>query len=203
MHLSSSKVLPVINTNHTATIAAELENDEIVVGQCEISHPVRSPPKASTSNPTSSNQAGGSWNWNVKNFDPPSDPISEHGNGTSQSGIAGTPTSQIFDPFSTHHLRVSGGFEALVSSSSSRPMPSPSLLAVGNSGDGLDPEQEDDQEQEDEDDDECFVEDQGASTSSGAKTNAGTEKSARGNVAFDKDKGESQEDQLGARIKSE
>ncbi|PWN52205.1 UPF0052-domain-containing protein [Violaceomyces palustris] len=34
-----SKVLPVINTNHTATIAAELEDGEIIVGQCEISHP--------------------------------------------------------------------------------------------------------------------------------------------------------------------
>ncbi|SNX82977.1 uncharacterized protein MEPE_01683 [Melanopsichium pennsylvanicum] len=33
------KVLPVINTNHTATIAAELEDGEILVGQCEISHP--------------------------------------------------------------------------------------------------------------------------------------------------------------------
>lgn len=33
------KVLPVINTNHTATIAAELEDGEMVVGQCEISHP--------------------------------------------------------------------------------------------------------------------------------------------------------------------
>lgn len=35
----ASKVLPVINTNHTATIAAELEDGEIIVGQCEISHP--------------------------------------------------------------------------------------------------------------------------------------------------------------------
>lgn len=34
------KVVPVINTNHTATIAAVLENGKVVVGQCEISHPV-------------------------------------------------------------------------------------------------------------------------------------------------------------------
>ncbi|KAI7872640.1 hypothetical protein BDF14DRAFT_1715995 [Spinellus fusiger] len=32
-------VVPVINTNHTATIAAMLENNDILVGQCEISHP--------------------------------------------------------------------------------------------------------------------------------------------------------------------
>lgn len=39
----ASKVLPVINTNHTATIAAELEDGEMIVGQCEISHPAPKP----------------------------------------------------------------------------------------------------------------------------------------------------------------
>ncbi|KAF7796586.1 hypothetical protein EIP86_007767 [Pleurotus ostreatoroseus] len=34
-------ILPVIVTNHTVTIAAELENGARLVGQCEISHPVR------------------------------------------------------------------------------------------------------------------------------------------------------------------
>ncbi|TKY87283.1 hypothetical protein EX895_003960 [Sporisorium graminicola] len=43
----ASKVLPVINTNHTATIAAELEDGEMIVGQCEISHPAPKPIKAS------------------------------------------------------------------------------------------------------------------------------------------------------------
>ncbi|CBQ72103.1 conserved hypothetical protein [Sporisorium reilianum SRZ2] len=42
----ASKVLPVINTNHTATIAAELEDGEMIVGQCEISHPAPSAVKA-------------------------------------------------------------------------------------------------------------------------------------------------------------
>ncbi|KAI9026523.1 hypothetical protein CLU79DRAFT_698377 [Phycomyces nitens] len=32
-------VVPVINTNHTAAIAARLENGEVLHGQCEISHP--------------------------------------------------------------------------------------------------------------------------------------------------------------------
>ena len=32
-------ILPVLVTNHTVTIAAELENGETIVGQCEISHP--------------------------------------------------------------------------------------------------------------------------------------------------------------------
>lgn len=38
---SGSSVLPCINTNHTATIAAELEDGSTIVGQCEISHPAR------------------------------------------------------------------------------------------------------------------------------------------------------------------
>ncbi|KAI0638853.1 UPF0052-domain-containing protein [Trametes polyzona] len=40
---SQANILPVIVTNHTVTIAAELENGERLVGQCEISHPVRQP----------------------------------------------------------------------------------------------------------------------------------------------------------------
>ncbi|KAH0838708.1 UPF0052-domain-containing protein [Lanmaoa asiatica] len=35
-----ANILPVIITNHTVTIAAELENGTRLVGQCEISHPV-------------------------------------------------------------------------------------------------------------------------------------------------------------------
>ncbi|KAJ6519249.1 UPF0052-domain-containing protein [Mycena sanguinolenta] len=37
---SQANILPVIVTNHTVTIATELENGEKLVGQCEISHPV-------------------------------------------------------------------------------------------------------------------------------------------------------------------
>ncbi|KAJ8520366.1 hypothetical protein ONZ45_g2827 [Pleurotus djamor] len=37
---SQATILPVIITNHTVTIAAELENGGRLVGQCEISHPV-------------------------------------------------------------------------------------------------------------------------------------------------------------------
>lgn len=37
---SQATILPVIVTNHTVTIAAELENGIRLVGQCEISHPV-------------------------------------------------------------------------------------------------------------------------------------------------------------------
>ncbi|KAJ3751115.1 UPF0052-domain-containing protein [Lentinula detonsa] len=37
---SQANILPVIVTNHTVTIAAELENGERIVGQCDISHPV-------------------------------------------------------------------------------------------------------------------------------------------------------------------
>ncbi|KAF9535798.1 hypothetical protein CPB83DRAFT_34779 [Crepidotus variabilis] len=37
---SQAHILPVIVTNHTVTIAAELTDGERLVGQCEISHPV-------------------------------------------------------------------------------------------------------------------------------------------------------------------
>ncbi|KAF9242348.1 hypothetical protein BU15DRAFT_24361, partial [Melanogaster broomeanus] len=37
---SQANILPIIVTNHTVTIAAELENGSRLVGQCEISHPV-------------------------------------------------------------------------------------------------------------------------------------------------------------------
>ncbi|KAN0101027.1 hypothetical protein V8E55_001011 [Tylopilus felleus] len=40
---SQANILPVIVTNHTVTIAAELENGIRLVGQCEISHPVNPP----------------------------------------------------------------------------------------------------------------------------------------------------------------
>ncbi|KAL0949031.1 hypothetical protein HGRIS_009126 [Hohenbuehelia grisea] len=40
---SQATILPVIVTNHTVTIAAELENGAKLVGQCEISHPVTQP----------------------------------------------------------------------------------------------------------------------------------------------------------------
>lgn len=36
------RVLPVINTNHTATIAATLQSGQVILGQCEISHPAKS-----------------------------------------------------------------------------------------------------------------------------------------------------------------
>ncbi|KIK54602.1 hypothetical protein GYMLUDRAFT_76941 [Collybiopsis luxurians FD-317 M1] len=41
---SQANILPVIVTNHTVTIAAELEDGERIVGQCDISHPVARAP---------------------------------------------------------------------------------------------------------------------------------------------------------------
>ncbi|KAH9983282.1 hypothetical protein BJV74DRAFT_851137 [Russula compacta] len=40
---SQANIVPVIATNHTVTIAAELTNGTHLVGQCEISHPVARP----------------------------------------------------------------------------------------------------------------------------------------------------------------
>jgi len=39
---SQANILPAIVTNHTCTLAAKLENSEVVVGQCQISHPTGS-----------------------------------------------------------------------------------------------------------------------------------------------------------------
>ncbi|KAF8912880.1 hypothetical protein CPB84DRAFT_1811880 [Gymnopilus junonius] len=39
---SQANILPAIVTNHTVTIAAELEDGQRLVGQCEISHPILS-----------------------------------------------------------------------------------------------------------------------------------------------------------------
>ncbi|KZT22076.1 UPF0052-domain-containing protein [Neolentinus lepideus HHB14362 ss-1] len=39
---SQANILPVIITNHTVTIAVELENGSKIIGQCNISHPVSS-----------------------------------------------------------------------------------------------------------------------------------------------------------------
>lgn len=195
MHLSSSKVLPIINTNHTATIAAELENEEIVVGQCEISHPIRNrQPSTSTSNPSSQFTDGSYFNSNQASG-------SNSGNG---SWVPGTPSSQIFDPFSNprNYLNVDSHSNNSTAIGGRPPLPSPSLLAVGNSGDGLDPEQEDDEDFE-EMDDGLIQDDEGlgdGADSSGAKKNGKGQ--SRGNVFFDKDFN-SEEDQLRARIRSE
>jgi len=43
----------VLVTNHTVTIAAELENGQILVGQCEISHPSPSLASPQTATKTS------------------------------------------------------------------------------------------------------------------------------------------------------
>lgn len=105
---SGGKVLPVINTNHTATIAAILEDGQVIVGQCEISHPAKRDSKDNAAVQRLSKRKA-------------------YFSGTH------TPSSQIFDPFST------------AASSSSR-------LTVGNVGDGLDPGSESDMDGEDEDD---------------------------------------------------
>ncbi|KAH8978484.1 UPF0052-domain-containing protein [Lactarius hatsudake] len=41
---SQANIIPVIATNHTVTISAELADGTHLVGQCEISHPVARPP---------------------------------------------------------------------------------------------------------------------------------------------------------------
>lgn len=50
---SQATILPVIVTNHTVTLAAELENGTNILGQCEISHPVPRAPTIALSLPPS------------------------------------------------------------------------------------------------------------------------------------------------------
>ncbi|KAH8120700.1 UPF0052-domain-containing protein [Phellopilus nigrolimitatus] len=51
---SQANIIPVVVTNHTVTIAAELESGRNIVGQCNISHPVNSETSFSlTPGPTS------------------------------------------------------------------------------------------------------------------------------------------------------
>ncbi|KZT61438.1 UPF0052-domain-containing protein [Calocera cornea HHB12733] len=52
---ANARILPVIVTNHTVTISAELTNGDTVIGQCDISHPVHGPrPHPRRSNSTRS-----------------------------------------------------------------------------------------------------------------------------------------------------
>ncbi|EJU01793.1 UPF0052-domain-containing protein [Dacryopinax primogenitus] len=39
---TNARILPTIVTNHTVTISAELMNGDAIIGQCDISHPIRS-----------------------------------------------------------------------------------------------------------------------------------------------------------------
>ncbi|CAO1613630.1 unnamed protein product [Sympodiomycopsis kandeliae] len=142
---SGAAVLPCINTNHTATIAAELEDGTTLVGQCEISHParpVRRPGQEGSGSDQSRLQL----------------PTSTYGQsnshlstGTEPSGMA-TPSSVIFDPIAT----VGSDFDAALNRSDLRrrneTQSHPGRRTVGNSEDGLSPE-EDPGQSEDEGDD--------------------------------------------------
>lgn len=115
------KVLPAINTNHTATIAAVLENGKVVVGQCEISHPSSPPDKRM---PGQTETPGGS----------------EHQSREVRRGLLSqmqssgiqTPASGIFDPLPSVSARGVA-----------------SRLLVGHIGDGLDPGSGSDSDNED------------------------------------------------------
>lgn len=168
----ASKVLPVINTNHTATIAAELEDGEIIVGQCEISHPAPKPIKAG-----SGGRKGETAAQPTQQQDPGllSAADSMQGLGLAEGGPStpgfGPPAHyHIDEPFATSNFTSTG-----VSSSAATPArgaaaaagPSPlfaqlveeraaayaaqarkGLTTVGNQKDGLDPE-DDDQDSQD------------------------------------------------------
>ncbi|KDN52882.1 hypothetical protein K437DRAFT_253831 [Tilletiaria anomala UBC 951] len=150
-----AKVIPVINTNHTATIAAELRSGDVIVGQCEISHPVAPvthQPKNISHSSTVRNR-GGIDPATLKRLD-----TSWHSS-PSASGQPGTPSSVIFDPF--HSLSIGGGAGDGVGGDLTSGAGTPAVVGqsvhlqakerersrrmhtVGNTGDGLDPEDAD------------------------------------------------------------
>ncbi|CAG8535633.1 341_t:CDS:2 [Scutellospora calospora] len=43
-----TRVIPIMNTNHSVAIAAELDNGHTIIGQCEISHPSQEPQDATS-----------------------------------------------------------------------------------------------------------------------------------------------------------
>jgi hypothetical protein len=74
------RVLPVINTNHTATIGAALEDGRMIVGQCDISHPA----VTATANKTKYERANTEFAARL---------------GLAQASGVQTPASAISDPF--------------------------------------------------------------------------------------------------------
>lgn len=180
---SGAAVLPCINTNHTATIAAELEDGSTLVGQCEISHPARP-----TRRPVLQQQQGHS-----------------SYNHTSEPSAIGTPSSVIFDPLATVGADLNAALDRSNIRDQSRRRQEARAQAgrrtVGNSEDGLSPEEDhgDDEGADDDDDDE---EDNDAELGgkSGKKSSRGSK--AGGNIIFSKG-GAEDEEPLPSPIRSE
>lgn len=129
---TGSSVLPCINTNHTATIAAELENGSNIVGQCEISHPARPAQAKSTKRPRQ--QFDGHLSIPGVNLDDLS--------AMSSTGVT-TPASVIFDPLANIGSDLAA---ALSPSREDQPRrlhddhPTLGRRTVGTLQDGLDPD---------------------------------------------------------------
>ncbi len=118
------KVLPVINTNHTATIAAELENGEVVVGQCEISHPA--PKRSSTgkrgmSGPDKTQAAGLSLSASALQHEAEKEGLlgveAAQGLGPADGGLStpgfGPPAHfQINEPFASNYTSMNASLDA-------------------------------------------------------------------------------------------
>lgn len=185
---SGASVLPCINTNHTATIAAELEDGSTIVGQCEISHPAPTP--RSRGEMVSKTDMG------------PDDTLRQAPRGlrdgpayspavTLSSGI-GTPSSTIFDPLSNVgsdlHAALRRSTETAYQQWRSVREAPTQRTTVGTLQDGLEPDEEDDaasQAADIDDPDEDGVEEQ-----------------AGGNIVFSKDASKDEEP-LPSRIRGE
>ncbi|KAJ7151642.1 hypothetical protein C8R46DRAFT_1304209 [Mycena filopes] len=122
---SGANILPVIVTNHTVTVAAELENGEKLVGQCEISHPV--PSKAIPPNFTLNSSFNSSFNRGLnpglEDTDADADGLSpvdadadgmgvrEQGRGSSNSNMLfeqGSKGSEAYEPLGARISRAFG-----------------------------------------------------------------------------------------------
>ncbi|KAN0060928.1 hypothetical protein ACQY0O_006662 [Thecaphora frezii] len=206
---SGSKVVPVINTNHTATIAAELEGGEVIVGQCEISHPApaRAVGRGGERRQTGSGGAAESTREPGTPASAAFDAIARRGSGELDEAISRLTTgSKLRQGFSASDFAEAWGGERSEAESetddhqlgTSYDSLSGSFIVearggaaartvsayrdrgrttVGNTGDGLDPD-------EDESQDELAVEGEGGGNEGGA----GEEHIERmGNVVFQKD----------------
>lgn len=143
---SGAAVLPCINTNHTATIAAELEDGTTLVGQCEISHPARPVRKAAVPS-----AQGWSRTQRPTHLELPS----AGQNTMSDPSVVGTPSSVVFDPLSTTGADLHAALDRSSVLDQSRRRQEDEAQSgrrtVGNSEDGLSPEEDNGEEDDDED----------------------------------------------------
>lgn len=208
---SGAAVLPCINTNHTATIAAELQDGSTLVGQCEISHPARPAAGSNKDVPARPAPPTSSANWSAL-ASPHRPSYLQLPDSNAEPSAIGTPSSVIFDPLSTAGADLNAALDRSNLRDQSRRLhedrTQSSRRTVGNSEDGLSPEEdhdgggggdddedEDDEEFKDESDDRANSDACDDALGSNAKSwkRKGRSRPAAGNIVFSKGNAEEEE----------